>query len=154
MTAPDATTIPTTARRTLAGALLLLLAGGCKESSGPDGEGFEGRYTLVAANEVALPLPLYPGWTLTGGSLTVMSRGRVQDVRVYDSFGTVVQDTTVYAYAVDGSRLVIQRPRINPAQTHADTGTLGPGALTLRVRYVVALDGVPTSATLTYQRTP
>jgi hypothetical protein len=126
----------------------------CGESTAPAGERFEGRYVLVAANDGALPLPLYPGWTLTGGSLTVLGRGRVQDVRVYDSFGSEVRDTTVYAYAVSGSRLVVQRPRINPAQTHADTGTLGPGALTLRVRYAVATDGSPTSATLTYQRAP
>ena len=129
-------------------------ASACRESSGPASEGVEGRYVLVAAEGAPLPLRLPSGVPLVAGSLTTLTRDRLLDVREYRNGSVSMVDSSMYAYTVARGRIVVQRPRINPAQTHADTGTVGADAITLRVRYVVALDGAPTSATLVYQRAP
>ena len=150
-----------TSRRAAALPLLLAVAvaAACSDSSGPSAGGFEGRYTLVAANDTALPFVVYtkltqPPTLLVGGSLTVLSRGRVMDVREFRTGTFTEVDSTTYAYTVEGNRLILHRPRINPAQTHADTGTVAPGGVSMRVRFVVALDNGPRTATLVYQRAP
>ena len=148
-----------TPRRLVAAAVCLAacIVTACSESSGPSDGGFTGHYTLVGANGGGLPYTLYgglgPPTQLSGGSLQVLGRGRVLDVRVIRIGSVVDIDSTTYAYAVQGDRLVVQRPRINPAQTHADTGTVGADGVTLRVRFLAPDDAGPTSGTLVYQRT-
>jgi hypothetical protein len=143
--------------------LLVFLVPACGDGSGPAGESFSGTYDLVSVDGRGLPVVLAAGLSgpsrvLTGGSLVVRGRGRVLDVRHFQlgagSAAPRESDSTTYAYSLDGGRLLVQRPRIQAATSHVDTGTVSGNVVTLGVRFIVVQDLAPTSGTLLYRKTP
>jgi len=153
----------THSRAALSLLLLLTATGACSDASGPD-DAITGRYTLVQVNGAPLPFVVSSGLVgptrvLTGGSLTVLSRGRLTDVRAFH-LGPVTTnaatevDSTTYAYSQRRDFLEVQRPRINPAQTHVDSGSVSGDQITLHVRYVAPLEPAPIRATFLYRRAP
>ena len=141
--------------------LLLTVAAACSDSSGPGGA-ISGRYTLVQVNGTPLPFVvssgiLGPTRVLVGGSLTVQGNGRLADVRNFH-LGPVTTnaptevDSTTYAYNQRNNLLEIQRPRINPALSHVDTGRVDGDRITVFVRYTAPLESAPIRATFLYER--
>jgi hypothetical protein len=149
-------------RSALSLVLLLSASAACSDSSGPSGGTFTGRYTLVQVNGVPLPFVvsaglLGPTRVLVGGSLTVQGNGRVLDARNFH-LGPVTTnapteaDSTTYAYSQRNNLLEIQRPRINPALSHVDTGRVDGDRITVFVRYAAPQESAPIRATFLYER--
>jgi hypothetical protein len=147
---------------TVAAVTLAAGAAACDDSNAPDDGKIQGRYVLVRVNDAPLPFIVSRGLVgatrvLTGATLAVQSNGRVLDVRDF-YLGPVTAnapsevDSTTYAYTQRGDLLLVQRPRINPALTHVDTGRVVGDEIVLTVRYVSPTDFGPTRATLLYRR--
>ena len=127
-------------------AFAALLVGGCKDSTGSDGEPppqIE-AYTATFAGESALPVAVhfsglgFPTYLLSA-RLDPDGSGRLSDTRVFetrDSRGNVIgaPQTVVEGadYTLHGDTLVIQRTY--GTNTYADTGRVIDGLLALTVR--------------------
>jgi hypothetical protein len=146
----------------VAAATLAAGAAACDDSNAPEDGEIQGRYALATVNGAPLPFVVSAGLAgptrvLIGGTLAVQSNGRLLDVRNFH-LGPVTAnapaevDSTSYAYSQRGNLLLVQRPRINPALSHVDSGRVDGDQVVLHVRYVSPNDFAPTRATLVYRR--
>jgi hypothetical protein len=126
-------------------ALVVTAATSCGDSNGP--AGLTGTFQLVTVNGEPLPYVIPIGFgsrNIVSGAIVFRGRGRLLDVREYQSVGATgpqepVADTLAQAYTLAGTRLLVSRSAAGGAQVYADTGTVEGSFITLEVRDVQEL---------------
>lgn len=119
-------------------------AAACSESTPPQ-QALTGRYELLSVNGASLPIVVFSGLdgstlTLIEGAIEFRSRGRLVDVRTFQSqspaggTGQPQADSSAFTYDLAGDTLLVRHPQLFEADSYVDTGTVTGQMLTIIAR--------------------